>query len=151
MSYIVNFERRYDNDTDYYTEIINLLENKYNFPIYINIKEIISGITNTGNDDCDGILSLCKDDFCLSDSFLDNLKYTGDNSQYRKRYYYSDYSFIRIPLKKSYNKYVFDDFKILLYPKQKLSVHIFTNSDNSSHHVFYLSGWIKFQVDRYPN
>lgn len=43
MSYIVNFERKYNLNLAYYNETFPILENKYNFPIYINIKEIVSG------------------------------------------------------------------------------------------------------------
>ena len=152
MSYIVNFERKYYHSSDYNNnDTMPLLENKYNFPIYINIKEIVSGVTNTNSQDMDGIIFLCKDNICLTSNFLDKLKYTDEHDNNRKKYYYSDYSLLKLPLRPYYDKYTYNDFKILLYPKQKLSVHIFTNSDNPGQYWYTISGWITFQVDRYPN
>ena len=151
MSYIVDFERRYTQNESHFIETINILENKYDFPLYINIKEIVSGFTNVLNHSADGILFICKDSFCLTDNFLDNLKYTSETNTNKKKYYYSDYSLCKIPLKSCYDKYTFDNFKVLLYPGQKLSVCIYFNTDNQGNYAFYASGWIKFQVERYPN
>lgn len=151
MSYIINFERNYNINADFYNETMHLLHNKYNFPVYINIKEIVSGITGLLNQDANGILFLFTDDVCLSNSFLDNLKYTGETNKSKIKHYYSDYSLLNVPLKHGYDKYELKDFKILLQPKQKLSVNIFLSADNYNKYGFAVSGWIKFQVDRYPN